>query len=266
MVVSIVLLLKIDRSNIANKYLQNIFLIWFGKISYPLYLLHWPLIVFSIAVYGDITHIINVYLLIVTIFLSFICYKFIEIPVRNRRNGLKVKQLILLIMLICGIGYLINLNKGYPLLRYGNDYYDKLKILHWDIDKTYSQKCKDKYFNGQFCLVNNINSRIDSVIIGDSQANTMYWGLSKYLEKNNSNLINIGVGGCFPFYNISGSAHENINFNCYENNKKIYDFIVAHDEIKTVYFAFYHSSYFRKGLKFHDEMNQITNINDEKNI
>lgn len=77
-------------SALINKYvLSHPIMVWFGLISYPLYLWHWPLL----AYFHGIPHTLpsqwytptKVGLLALSVFLAWLSYKYIEIPLRGSR-------------------------------------------------------------------------------------------------------------------------------------------------------------------------------------
>lgn len=83
-------------------------LLWFGLISFPLYLWHWPLLSFArIIQSGHPAREVRVAAVLISIVLAWLTYKCIEKPMRFGRNG-RIKTITLFIaMLIVGsVGYL----------------------------------------------------------------------------------------------------------------------------------------------------------------
>ena len=89
-----------------NQYvLSSKLFVFVGKISYPLYLWHWPLLVFSRFFYpeGSKSIFANLYFVIfVTIVLSILTYYFVENPIRRRKSK---KVVIVLLVLMITLGY-----------------------------------------------------------------------------------------------------------------------------------------------------------------
>lgn len=90
-------------------FLMNPIAVWFGLISYPLYLWHWPILSFLQIVEGEIPHrdarIIAVFLAII---LAWLTYKFVEIPIRKQtQNALRAKHLVISLFLLGVIAYSI---------------------------------------------------------------------------------------------------------------------------------------------------------------
>jgi peptidoglycan/LPS O-acetylase OafA/YrhL len=76
-----------SRSWINEKLLTNPVVIWFGLISYPLYLRHWPILTFIRIIEGDNpTLLIRTFTLTFSIFLAWLTYYFIE---KNSQRKLK---------------------------------------------------------------------------------------------------------------------------------------------------------------------------------
>lgn len=251
---------------INKKILANRLLVFLGLISYPIYLFHWPLLVFGKILYGNLTFNIKIVLIAGAVAASWITLRYIESPIRRSKNIAITLSLIIIFFGIYFFGYKVFHTNGFGDIRFGSNYKTVLEDTRWDDDKKFSELCRNKYFPDQYCLVHDINKKIDTAIFGDSQANTFYWGLSDYLSKRGLNTINVGIGGCYPFYGIGGAAHPTLNFNCSDRIKSVYKFLVDHKEIKTVYFSFHHSAYFSSTGRFIDDLDQINSKSMEKNI
>lgn len=77
---------------------------WFGLISFPLYLWHWPLLSFShIVEPGSVTRTIRIFAVIASIILAWITYKLVEKPFRFASSK-KTSILCVLMVLIGFIG------------------------------------------------------------------------------------------------------------------------------------------------------------------
>ncbi|MCI5221087.1 MAG: acyltransferase [Candidatus Electrothrix sp. AR4] len=85
--------------------MSNRLLVWFGLISYPLYLWHWPLLSFTRIIQSETpsrwTRTVAVG---ISILLAWLTYKFIEKPFRFGK--ISWKKTILLIFLMCSVGFL----------------------------------------------------------------------------------------------------------------------------------------------------------------
>jgi SGNH domain-containing protein/acyltransferase-like protein len=77
-------------------------MVWIGLISYPLYLWHWPLLVFGAAIkFAPLTLLERELALIASVLLAWATYRFIEIPIRfGRPSPRKVVGLCMAMVLI----------------------------------------------------------------------------------------------------------------------------------------------------------------------
>jgi peptidoglycan/LPS O-acetylase OafA/YrhL len=246
--------------------LSNRLLVWFGLISFPLYLWHWPLLSFARIVEGAMpSREIRIAVVLISIVLAWLTYRLIEMPLRFGRFG-KVKTITMLVLMVI-VGY-----AGYSLYRSDGLTFRflnaemQLKQLNWDDSKNASSECKGKYPGEQYCNITNINTLPDAVIIGDSHANHFYWGLSEYYKTNNKNLLNLGAGACPPFLDVDRGRHPvHGNLNCYSRTKPMYDYVLKNKNIKTVFLSFHHSEYFRNDVEFIDKLNLIHGDDNYKN-
>lgn len=71
-----------------------------------------------------------------------------------------------------------------------------------DSNKT-SSGCFERYdFKKKgFCISTN-SGPVNTILIGDSHANDIFFGLSSIHEKENKNILHVGRGGCLPFFGV----------------------------------------------------------------
>jgi len=90
-----------------RKVLSHRILVWFGLISFPLYLWHWPILSFGRIVYFNEPPLnFKVIAVAVSIFLAWLTVKYVERPVRfgGGRSALKVAVLTVLLFFVAVIG------------------------------------------------------------------------------------------------------------------------------------------------------------------
>lgn len=99
---------------INRKILSNKVAIWFGLISFPLYLWHWPLLSFARIVASDIPSInVRIVAIILSIMLAWLTYRFVETPMRNGKiSRVKVIMPVVLVAGMGAIGYTTYLKDG----------------------------------------------------------------------------------------------------------------------------------------------------------
>jgi peptidoglycan/LPS O-acetylase OafA/YrhL len=84
--------------------LSNSIAVWFGLISFPLYLWHWPLLSFARILHSQYLSVgIRIFCIFSSIVLAWVTYKFIELPIRRVKVSRYV--LIKLVILITLIGF-----------------------------------------------------------------------------------------------------------------------------------------------------------------
>ena len=164
----------------GGKLIINKFFIFLGKISYSLYLVHWPLITLYKYIKLEPLHDLEKILLIfVTIIISFFTYKFIELPFRKKANNrfiISTKKMIIIFILslfsIVSISnYLVSTNKFTKLSQSKQDTIKKLKeemkIIESYENDAFIRITKKNYF------INNYKP-IKVLIWGDSHAGDLY--------------------------------------------------------------------------------------------
>ena len=116
-VLGAMLIISAGKKSWVNKtILSNRVLVWFGLISFPLYLWHWLILSFARIVEGETpSREIRIACVLVSIFLAWATYKFVERPIRNgANNSYKAPVLLLLMLVIGGLGYATYRQKGIP--------------------------------------------------------------------------------------------------------------------------------------------------------
>lgn len=188
-----------------NKYLlSNRILVALGLISYPLYLWHWPLLSFVRIVLGfEPPLTIKFILLIISIFLSFLTYKFLEIPIKGLSKNIKNYVAIFLSLLLALVGltgYHIEELEGLksrPVVIKSNNIE---KQFSWDFMsndiclKKYSLTEKD-LIKFRFCMLEK-QGEPTVILLGNSYANQLYPGLISMDEFKAENVLSIGA--CNP--------------------------------------------------------------------
>lgn len=91
--------------------LSNKVAVWFGLISFPLYLWHWPLLSFAKIVEGEVlSRSIRIAAVVLSVVLAWLTVKMIEKPLRfgNQRVGIKVAMLCGLVFVMGVSGLVVN--------------------------------------------------------------------------------------------------------------------------------------------------------------
>jgi peptidoglycan/LPS O-acetylase OafA/YrhL len=99
--------------------LSNRLFVWVGLISFPLYLWHWPLLVFAEIKLGTLNATTKLGLIALSILLSWITYRFVERPIRFGKLIVETKKVSLA---LCTLLFAVAILGGYTYQRDGFDF------------------------------------------------------------------------------------------------------------------------------------------------
>ncbi len=248
---------------VSRKVLSIRVLVWFGLISFPLYLWHWPLLTF-VRILSDHSRVLIITSVITSVLLAWLSYRFIERPIRYGKNQTaKTVALLVMMVLVAVCGFITYKATGFEFRiddgqqgRLSKKYRNQVE---WPETYNRTEACTAKYGADQYCLVSDISKPPTAALIGDSHANHFYPGLSEYYKNNGGNLILLGSGGCPPFFEIERvTKPPAANLNCYKRTSGLYKYVLDDKSIKTVFIAFRHSLTFGSDFVFEDKLNQLT--------
>ncbi|MCX8506669.1 MAG: acyltransferase family protein [Alphaproteobacteria bacterium] len=175
---------KINRIVLGNKILVGI-----GLISYPLYLWHWPLFAFArILERGYAKPEILLQMTVLTFLLSWLCYRFIEKPIRHGRYGLpKLVGLVTTMSIIGVVSFVIYQNNGFGHLRLGEKL-DRITQLAKFGGGFNWPKLKNDSYQGVSLAYYPKNSKESNnkavLLIGDSNAMMYYPRFEQLIDSN----------------------------------------------------------------------------------
>jgi hypothetical protein len=115
----LVLLANESHATLISRYLSLPALVWLGKISFSLYLWHWPLLSVSrYAFDGQLSLQVIATILFLTVGLSWLTYSIIEQPIRRRQALASNKTLVVTLLVawtvITSMSFLIYRHEGFP--------------------------------------------------------------------------------------------------------------------------------------------------------
>ena len=201
--------------------------VWFGLISYPLYLWHWPLLSLSPALsytpfaVGRFTaDELRIAAVLLSFPLAWLTYKLVELPIRLGGQAMPKAMALAATMLVVGsLGYVVYDRGGLPLrnkevnqfLAYfenskpGYAYLEKLHIIErYRSDCNFYDIEKDRNFHPTQVPLPAIDpscytkSKADDKVVfiwGDSHASQLYYGIEQNLAAGWEILI-VATSGC----------------------------------------------------------------------
>ncbi len=201
-VISAVLIIAIGPDAWANRtFLSCKPMVAIGLISYPLYLWHWPLLVFATLLEGTRPSIAHRFLAVVLAFaLSIATYFIIERPLRFGAHS-RIKAVLLAVaMALTGLaGYGIYALDGVPARNFAIEFKNVSEAVE---DFEYSAGLLQTSYQGQSVLANTALPP-QVLFIGDSHIEQFFPGVvSLTREGRFPPSIFMGGGGCPPIPNV----------------------------------------------------------------
>ena len=214
---------------INEKILSNKLMIWFGLISYPLYLWHWPLISFGQIIFaGKLPTLYKPFLILTSIALAYLTYRYWEKLLRYKGN--KTAIVLLFFMVLIG-------TQGWSAyVRGGLEFREKhILDLHGGRPPQTDNDCLKAFntYSPTFCRLSNEISNLDTVLIGDSIAHNDYSGLAKKFADMGKSFAMVGWPGRQPLIKFP----TDFNYDALESEQmnKLIRGLVDDKNIKTIF-------------------------------
>ena len=228
--------IKIDYKNKIISFFKRSLNVWLGKISYSLYLYHWPIAViihyYFVDQYTPYKILIPGFFL--SILLGYLSYRFIEIPFRYKFN-FKLTVALLVVCTFVSLAIFEFVKKNHKVTIADN----------WAMANGDHYKCKvSSYFiygTSRACYLNeDKKDHYNIALVGNSHAQ-MYGPLfARILKETNQGGILISPTGCLPTVNI------NISQECFKLAQENLEVILDDKNIKHIFVSmtWYGNNYF----------------------
>lgn len=207
---------------------SNSVLVFIGLISFPLYLWHYVLISYTHIFGFEIDIIIGLSLIFLSILLSYLTYRYIEIYARAKSSYIFAFGLFIIVLIIGILGNYISKKDGLPNRNHIqiNSNFEKQFIRTYEknnlgislITKILGYKPRNDYI---ISTSENLTKKY-ILVIGDSHAHTSYPGLESI--KGNYEMILLANSDCQPLLDGSRGTISDIE-DCKQKINSIYDFI-----------------------------------------
>ena len=234
-VIAVAFLLSKQKYNFTYKLLSSKVLVFYGGISYSLYLWHQPVITFF-RYYYEINLFSILFLFFILTLLAFFSKKYVEDIFRNPKL-VKRKQfwLIMIFLLLFSILFavFIKVTDGMKNFRSDIDI-----ILSNAVEVGHGRKnCWKKLSkNLKFedaCIWGDVNKKPSFVIIGDSHGASLIYGLNEIGRENKVSGLDLTLGSCPPFISRKLNTRDKNQNNC-DNLRENFNFLTQNDLPKNV--------------------------------
>lgn len=175
------------------KILSNKVLVWFGLISYPLYLWHWPLLSFAWIVEASPPSLsLRLGLIVLSVVLAWLTYRLIERPIRfGKHGGLKASLLVVLMLVLSLVGLGTSYEKGFPFRKIVKQadalYTPEARMIETNLVASYRN-----YAGGE----PGQSSKPVILIVGDSYNPNWSVGLSTVIDVEQYDIVSVSYLGC----------------------------------------------------------------------
>ena len=226
--------------------LSNRVAVFFGSISFALYLWHWPLLSLHQIVENSVHRDARFAILLVSILLAFLTTRFIEKPIRFKGSLRKRAGWVTSILLLVGLcGYVVDFRQGFS--DRGDPIMDKLlRDLSGGVTLPSNSTSWCDGLDVTFC--SHQGKSPTAALIGDSHARALYIGLRDFLAEKGDSLVVAGTGGCAPYIN---DPLDEPNA-CVKGMGHAVDRVVNDKNIETVFLTYRNGIYYDGGGKLRD--------------
>jgi peptidoglycan/LPS O-acetylase OafA/YrhL len=237
----------VNRAVLANPVLG-----WFGLISFPLYLWHWPLLSFTrVARSAWPAPPVAAVLAVAAIALSALTYYAVERPLRFG-PGARPKALALAaaMLVMAAAGYAVFRSEGLPTRATVADFAgNRNEILREPPVDTACLAYAGAPPRFMYCRFHDARGTQTVAIVGDSHARFAFPGLAAWLAGRGVNTVLLGEAGCPPLVGAPAGRTPAWRAQCRERTGEIHAILAAKPDIRTVIFII-RGTFYLTGLGF----------------
>jgi peptidoglycan/LPS O-acetylase OafA/YrhL len=193
-------------SDWTGRFLSHPWMVALGKLSYPWYLWHWPLLSFAYIIEsGQASAELRLGLVLASLLLAALTYRLWELPLRGLPSRLVISALLIAMVILGLLGKNIYDRHGLERIRHKNliqlDLASSQDFLDFEKQGLITEaKCEKpfKFPEREVCLLADPKTPASAVVLGDSHAVHAFWGLAKAFNNQGLNLTVRGKGACVP--------------------------------------------------------------------
>jgi peptidoglycan/LPS O-acetylase OafA/YrhL len=215
----LVLISNTDFKTTVSKILSFKLLVWLGLLSYTLYLWHWPVFVFGEIIFG--AGLIQIsYLIVLSILLSWLTYRYVETPFRKKEfNTSKILLIVFILTLFLGSGYILKeINRKINSLQFEE------KGPRWS--ECRNRNSDDLKENGP-CIIGVKDKDIEPTFMlwGDSHASVLLDVVDSYAEENQTKGVIFTGYNCTPITGFFREDEKEYREHCIAINELAIEYI-----------------------------------------
>lgn len=226
--------------------LSNRVMVWFGLISFPMYLWHWPLLSFVRIIEGEApSRNIRMAVVMLSVVLAWLTYKLVERPVRlGKENRIKVAALVIAMTVVGCIGYSTHKENGleFRVSKFSN-------ISKAAGEWQYPGKNLTLFvFKERGFLRQNSNKKDVTLFVGDSNIEQYYARVDELLssDPNNFNSVIFLTGsGCLA---IPFSPYDEPHKYCNNLMESAFDYASNDVNVKNIVIGSQWNGYLKGGF------------------
>lgn len=185
---------------VNQRLFSNSALVWFGLISYPLYLWHWPIFSFARIIEGGTPGAsMRVLLVLFSVLMAWLTYMLIERPIRWHWQSPRKTLILVVGMLMLGLlGFVTNKAKGFPdrevvasqLIKHDGDigheaFQAYVTENFYPCTEESIQNSAGTWLGMVRCFQSKPWKKVDLVLLGDSHAEHLFIGVAETLPHLN---------------------------------------------------------------------------------
>lgn len=242
---TIMIIMAGPRAWINRTILSHKVVVWFGLISFPLYLWHWPLLSFARIVGGEVlgesTRIVAV---VLSVFLAWLTLELIERPIRSGKLGKRTVLFLVLPMVVVGFaGFETHRFEGLPFRAFPKSYEAVLGTIrnspmrdacHFAQTAESLSKMPCEYFFPNPSVA----------VVGNSHAVEIAYALAEELRPHNQGVAQYTMTGCPHNYLIGVDANGSpSNDVCVEWHTRVVASITRSPQLKYVVVSYRNEFY-----------------------
>ncbi len=216
--------------------LSSRILVWFGAMSFPLYLWHWPLLSFARILEFDVANIeVRISVVFISILLAWVTYIWIETPIRFRRNDRMVTAGLIAGMILVGsAGFGIYAKDGVPA-RLLDKNKNIIEIFSDPLPSVKNYECSEvipELANITFDLGCKLSKNTEPEILFLGDSHVTHYKNAVWSEFFNSSVLMVAHTSCLPF-----STQILLNEACKKRFDAITNYIKTNKSIKKIYIS-----------------------------